>query len=55
MRIEFNPSPQWLQAHDIRSVFTFGNDNTGGETLRLEILPPRDDRAGMPTDKSGGN
>jgi len=55
MRIEFSPSQQWLQEHDVRSVFTFGNDNAGGETLRLEILPPRDDQAGMPTNKSGGN
>lgn len=55
MRIEFSPSQQWLHEHDVRSVFTFGNDNAGGETLRLEILPPRDDQAGMPTNKSGGN
>jgi hypothetical protein len=55
MRIEFSPSQQWLQEHDVRSVFTFGNDNAGGKTLRLEILPPRDDQAGMPADKSGGN
>ncbi len=55
MRIEFSPSQQWLQEHDVRSVLTFGNDNAGGETLRLEILPPHDDQAGMPTNKSGGN
>ena len=55
MRIGFNPSPQWLQEHDVRSVFTFGNDNAGGETLRLEILSPRNDQAGMSADKSGGN
>ena len=55
MRIEFSPSQQWLHEHDVRSVFTFGNDNAGGETLRLEILPPRDDQAGMPANKSGGN
>ena len=54
MRIEFNPSQQWLQEQDVRSVFTFGNDNAGGEMLRLEILPPRDDPAGMPANKSGG-
>ena len=41
MRAEFSPSPQWLQAHDVRSVLVFGNDNAGGETLRLETLPPR--------------
>ena len=55
MRIGFSPGPQWLQAHDVRSVLVFGNDNAGGETLRLEILPPRDDPAGMPANKSGGN
>jgi hypothetical protein len=54
MRIEFNPSPQWLQEHDVRSVLIFGNDNDGGQTLRLEILSPRDDQAGIPADKSGG-
>jgi hypothetical protein len=55
MRSEFSPSQQWLQEHDVRSVFTFGNDNAGGEALRLEILPSRHNQAGMPTDKSGGN
>jgi len=55
MQVEFNPSLQWLQEHDVRSVFTFGNDNAGGETLRLEIRPPCDGQAGMPAAKSGGN
>lgn len=55
MRIGFSPGPQWLQAHDVRSVLTFGNDTAGGETPRLEILPPRDGQAGMQTNKSGGN
>ena len=55
MRIGFSPGPQWLQEHDVRSVLVFGNDNAGGETLRLETLPPRNDPAGMPADKSGGN
>ena len=55
MRVEFDPGPQWLHEHDVHSMLVFGNDNAGGETLRLEILPPRDDRAGAPTDKSGGN
>ena len=55
MRIGFNPSPQWLQEHDVRSVLVFGNDTVGGGTLRLEILPPRDNQAGIPADKSGGN
>ena len=55
MRIGFSPGPQWLQEHDVRSVLTFGNDTAGGETPRLEILPPRDGQAGMQTNKSGGN
>jgi hypothetical protein len=55
MRIEFSPSQQWLQAHDVRSVFTFGNNNAGGEALRLEARSPRDGQAGMPAGKSGGN
>ena len=54
MRIELSPSQQWLQEHDVRSVLTFGNNNAGGEMLRLETLPSRDDQAGMPTNKSGG-
>jgi hypothetical protein len=53
MRIKFNPSRQWLQEHDVRSVFTYGN--IGGVKLRLEPLPPSYDQAGMPADKSGGN
>jgi hypothetical protein len=55
MRAEFSPGPQWLQEHDVGSVIIFGNDNAGGETLRLEALPPRDHQAGMPATKSGGN
>ena len=55
MRIGFSPSPQWLQAHDVRSVLIFGKDNTDEETPRLEILPPRDGQVRMPTNKSGGN
>ena len=55
MRIGFNPGPQWLQAHDVRSVLIFGKDNTSEETPRLEILQPHDDQAGMQTNKPGGN
>jgi hypothetical protein len=55
MRIGFSPGPQWLQAHDVRSVLIFGNETAGGETPRLEILPSRDGQAGMQTNKSGGN
>ena len=55
MRIGFNPGPQWLQAHDVRSVLIFGKDNASEETPRLEILQPRDGQAGMQTNKSGGN
>ena len=55
MRIGFNPGPQWLQEHDVRSVLIFGNDTAGEETPRLEILQPRDGQAGMQTNKSGGN
>lgn len=55
MRAEFDPGPQWLKEHDVRSVLIYGNDNTSGRTLRLEILPPRDVPAGMSTEKPGGN
>jgi hypothetical protein len=55
MQVEFSPVPQWLQEHDVCSVLVFGNDNAGGQTLRLEVLPPRDDQAGIPANKSGGN
>ena len=44
MRIGFSPGPQWLQAHDVRSVLIFGKDNASEETPRLEILQPRDGR-----------
>lgn len=55
MRIGFSPDPQWLQAHDVRSVLIFGNDTAGEETPRWESLRPRDGQAGMQTKKSGGN
>ena len=55
MRIGFNPDPEWLQAHDVRSVLIFGKDNAGEETPRFEILQPGDGHAGMQTNKSGGN
>jgi hypothetical protein len=55
MRIGFNPDPQWLQAHDVRSVLIYGKDNAGEVTPRLEILPSRDGRAGMQSNKRGGN
>jgi hypothetical protein len=55
MRIGFSPGPQWLQAHDVRSVLIFGNDIPGEETPRWESLQPRDGQAGMQTNKSGGN
>ena len=55
MRIGFNPGPQWLQAHDVRSVLIFGNDTPGGESPRWENLQPHDGQAGMQTNKSGGN
>lgn len=55
MQIGFNPGPQWLQAHEVRSMLIFGNDIAGGEPLRLEILPSYDGQAGMQTNKSGGN
>ena len=51
MRIGFSPVPQWLQAHDVRSVLIFGNDKPGGKTPRLESLPSQDAPAG----NSGGN
>ena len=38
MRIGFSPGPQWLQAHDVRSVLIFGKDNAGEETPRLGNL-----------------
>jgi hypothetical protein len=55
IQIGFSPGPQWLQAHDVRSVLIFGNDTAGGETPRLEILQPRDGQARVPAEKSGGN
>jgi len=55
MRVGFSPGPQWLQAHDVRSVLIFGNDTAGGETPRWERLQPRDGQTGVQTNKSGGN
>jgi len=55
MRIGFSPDPQWLQEHDVRSVFIFGNDTAGGNPPRLEMLPSGNGQAGVQTNKSGGN
>jgi hypothetical protein len=55
LRIRFSPDPQWLQEHDVRSIVTDGSDDAGGETLRLRILAPRDDRARLPTGESEGD
>jgi hypothetical protein len=55
MQTGFNPDPQWLQEHHVRSVLIFGNDTPGGETPRLVILPPRDGQAVMQTNQAGGN
>jgi hypothetical protein len=54
IRAGFNPNEAWLQQHDIRYVLTFGNEQAGGKTPRLEILPPRDDQAAAQTNRSGG-
>jgi hypothetical protein len=54
MQAAFNPDRQWLQQHDVRFVLMFGNDKPGGETPRLEILPPIDGEDGMQTNRSGG-
>jgi hypothetical protein len=55
LRVEFSPSQEWLQEHDVRSVLTLGSDGAGHETLRLQILKPRDDRAGTPIDRPAGD
>lgn len=55
MRIVFSPDRQWLQAHAVRSVLMFGNDTAGGNTPRLEMLPPRDGQDGTQTNLPGGN
>jgi hypothetical protein len=55
MQTDFDPGPEWLQAHGVRSVLVFGSDKAGGGTLRVEILPPQNDQAGMSAGKSGDN
>ena len=55
MRIGFDPDPQWLQAHDVHFRLTFGDNNTGGETPRLEILPSPGVSTRMPANPSGGD
>lgn len=55
LRIEFDPGQAWLQERDVASVMTVGSDSAGNETLRLQILKPRDDRAGTPGDRSAGD
>jgi hypothetical protein len=55
MRTKFSPASEWLREHDVRFELVFGNDNGSGETLRLEPLPPPENRAGTPAGKSGGD
>ena len=55
LRIDFSPGREWLQEHAVGSVLTFGSDDAGREMLRLQILKPRHDQAGIPADESGGN
>jgi len=47
VRAGFNPSPQWLQAHNVGSVVTVGIDGI----LRLHVLQL--DPAGIPIHKTG--
>jgi hypothetical protein len=51
MRIGFNPDPQWLQAHDVHYTLTFGDENLGWETPRLEPLPSPEASSGMSANK----
>ena len=55
MQAGFDPAPEWLQAHDVYSELIFGSDKAGGETLRMEILPPQNGPAGASAGKSGDN
>jgi hypothetical protein len=55
MHAGFNPPGAWLQSHDIRFVLTFGNEQAGGPTPRLEILPQPDHQAAARTNRPGGN
>jgi hypothetical protein len=55
MRTAFNPDQPWLQEHDIRFILTYGNDQAGGETPQLQILPPQGGQAASPINQSGGN
>jgi hypothetical protein len=55
MRAAFNPDRQWLQEHDVRFVLTYGNDQAGGKTPQLQMLPPPAGQAGTPANRSGGH
>ena len=55
LRIGFSPDPEWLQAHDVHSVLTYGHDHTGEEDPRLESLSPPGASGGMPANKAGVN
>lgn len=54
VQTEFNPSPQWLQEHDVRSALIFGVTGDGRVTLQLKPLPPSGSQSGRQADKSGG-
>ncbi len=51
---EFNPSRQWLQEHDVHFALIFGSGHAEGE-MHLDILPLDDGRAGIQTNRTGGN
>ena len=39
MHAQFQPDPEWLKAHQVRYVATFGNGNRGGTPPQWEPLP----------------
>jgi hypothetical protein len=54
MQVEFNPSQQWLQEHDVRFVL-YPGINQPGQGMYLKLQPVDDGKAGAYTNQTGGN
>ena len=54
MQAEFNPSQQWLEEHDVHFVLNLGIDKPG-QAMYLKLLPLDTGKAGVYTNRTGGN
>jgi hypothetical protein len=55
MRAKFSPDQQWLKAHQVRYVATFGSGNIGGAPPPWEKLSWNSESTGGPTNQARGD